>query len=68
MRMKIWDSGLDRDCDRGRFTAHAVYHQIQDVLGLKARYHLVEAACREACLDRLHTISKVRRVQGEFIS
>jgi glucose-1-phosphatase len=35
---RIWDSGFDRDCDRGRYTAHEMYQRIRAVLGLKASY------------------------------
>jgi HAD superfamily hydrolase (TIGR01509 family) len=39
VRGRIWDSGFDRDCDRGRYTAHAAYQRIQAMLGLRASYH-----------------------------
>lgn len=38
VQRRIWDSGFDRDCDLGRYTADAIYHQIRQRLGLKARY------------------------------
>jgi HAD superfamily hydrolase (TIGR01509 family) len=38
VRVRIWDSGFDRDCDRGRYTAHEMYQRIRAVLGLKASY------------------------------
>jgi FMN phosphatase YigB (HAD superfamily) len=41
--VRIWDSGFDRDCDRGRYTAHEMYQRIRAVLGLKAGY---TAFCR----------------------
>jgi HAD superfamily hydrolase (TIGR01509 family) len=39
VRVRIWDSGFDRDCDRGRYSAHEVYQRIRAILGLKATYH-----------------------------
>jgi HAD superfamily hydrolase (TIGR01509 family) len=42
VRMRIWESGFDRDCDLGRYTADEVYHQTRHRLGLQASY---EAFC-----------------------
>jgi putative hydrolase of the HAD superfamily len=38
LRTRIWDSGFDRDCDRGRYTAQEMYQRIQAILGLQASY------------------------------
>jgi glucose-1-phosphatase len=38
VQARVWDSGFDRDCDRGRYTAQQVYHRIQEILGLTVGY------------------------------
>lgn len=43
VQARIWDSGFDRACDQGRYTAHEVYQRIRALLGLKASY---EGFCR----------------------
>jgi FMN phosphatase YigB (HAD superfamily) len=39
VRLRVWDSGFDRDCDRGRYSAHEVYQRMRGVLGLRASYY-----------------------------
>jgi putative hydrolase of the HAD superfamily len=39
VHVRVWDSGFDRDCDQGRYTAHEAYQRIRAILGLKASYH-----------------------------
>jgi len=36
VRRRIWESGFDRDCDLGRYTADEVYQQTRHRLGLRA--------------------------------
>jgi HAD superfamily hydrolase (TIGR01509 family) len=38
VQARIWDSGFDRDCDQGRYTADEVYRRTQELLGLQASY------------------------------
>lgn len=38
VQARIWDSGFDRDCDRGHYTAQEVYRQTRARLGLRATY------------------------------
>jgi len=38
VRARIWDSGFDRECDEGRYTADGMYQQIRMLLGLNAGY------------------------------
>jgi HAD superfamily hydrolase (TIGR01509 family) len=38
VQARIWDSGFDRDCDQGRYTAHEVYQRTQELVGLQASY------------------------------
>jgi HAD superfamily hydrolase (TIGR01509 family) len=38
VQARIWDSGFDRDCDRGRYTAHEVHRRTRELLGLQASY------------------------------
>lgn len=36
VQAQLWDSGFDRDCDQGRYTADEVYRRTRALLGLQA--------------------------------
>jgi len=38
VQARLWDSGFDRDCDRGQYTAHEVHRRARALLGLQASY------------------------------
>jgi putative hydrolase of the HAD superfamily len=36
--VRVWDSGFDRGCDLGKYTAQQAYQRTQELLGLQVRY------------------------------
>ncbi len=44
VRARIWDSGFDAECDRGRFTARGIHERVMELIGLRMSYDDFRAA------------------------